>query len=185
MFELAQLYPDLEYVNIGGGIGVDYSHEAQPFDYETFGAEVCTMAREAVNKRGRPLSLLFEPGRSLVAGSGIFVTRVTDTKWLGDKRFVVVDASVSLFPRPFHHPGSYHRVQVLDEPAGSGEMVVSSVVGRTTFSRDILGVCSLSADLRIGSYLAFEDAGAYCESMTSRFLGQREPVCYISEDQDQ
>jgi diaminopimelate decarboxylase len=181
LFDLARRFEDLDYVNIGGGIGVDYSHTAEPFDYEGFGAEVCAFAKEASIERDRPLNIFFEPGRSLVASSGLFITRVTDVKTLHGMRFVVVDASVSVFPRPFHHPGSYHRAYVIDmaeeEPTTS-----SVVVGRTTFSRDILGDYALPTSLEVGMLLAFEDAGAYCESMISRFLGQREPVCYISEN---
>jgi diaminopimelate decarboxylase len=198
MFDLVRQYPDLDYVNIGGGIGVDYGHAAEPFDYETFGAEVCALARQVSQDRGRPLGVFFEPGRSLVAASGLFITRVTDVKTLHDTRFVVVDSSVSLFPRPYHQPGSYHHARLLDATQSSagepkpgdsvagdsvaGELIPSTIVGRTTFSRDILGTYSLPVTLPVGSLLAFEDAGAYCESMTSRFLGQREATCYISEE---
>jgi diaminopimelate decarboxylase len=178
---LARRHPDLDYVNIGGGVGVDYSHEASPFDYEHFGAEVCALAREAASGRERPLAVLFEPGRSLVACSGLFVTRVTDIKRLHDTRFVLVDASVSTFPRPFHHPGTPHRARVLGAVAGSGATVPSVVAGRTTFSRDIFGSYHLPAALDVGSLIAFEDAGAYCESMTSRFLGQQPAAIHVAE----
>lgn len=181
IFDLAGGYPDLDYVNIGGGIGVDYGHAAEPFDYAAFGAEVCALAAQTSRSRGRELAVLFEPGRSLVACSAAFITRVTDVKVLRGTRFVVVDGSVSLFPRPFYHPGSLHKASVLDGPVG-GETLPSTVVGRTTFSKDIFGSYDLPAALHVGDFLAFEDAGAYCESMISRFLGQREPICYISED---
>jgi diaminopimelate decarboxylase len=190
LFDLVDCYPDIEYMNIGGGIGVDYSHTGDSFDYELFGAEVCDLARRVATRRPRPLTLLFEPGRSMVASSALFLTRVTDVKTLLGTRFVVVDASVSLFPRSFYHPGSQHNAYVLN--TGNGEVdpnddaqeaaISSVVVGRTTFSRDIFGTYSLPSSLKAGAFLAFEDAGAYCESMTSRFLGQREPVCYVAED---
>lgn len=183
IFELVHHYPDLDYLNLGGGIGVDYSHAKDDFDYETYGASVCSLAEQVARERGRPLAVLFEPGRSLVASSGFFITRVTDVKMLRETRFVVVDASVSLFPRPFHHPGNWHRVRVLDAPGPfADQMIPSVVVGRTTFSRDILGHYDLPASIDVGSLLAFDDAGAYCESMTSRFLGQQDPSCFIDED---
>lgn len=182
LFDLVRRCPDLDYVNIGGGIGVDYSHEGEPFDYEAFGREVCELARAASKERNQPLRLLFEPGRSLVASSGTFITRVTDVKTLRDTRFVVVDASIAVFPRPFHHPGSHHKARLLgSEPAGQ-PTIPSTVVGRTTFSRDILGSYALPAELEVGTLMAFEDAGAYCESMISRFLGQREPQWHVAED---
>lgn len=180
ILDLAARNPCVEYVNIGGGVGVDYSHTADPFDYEAFGGEVCALARQASRGRERPLALLFEPGRSLVACSAQFITRVTDIKHLAGTRFVVVDASVSVFPRPLHHPDSPHRVHVIE--GDNSDLVPSTIVGRTTFSRDILGRCPLPANLKVGALLAFDDAGAYCESMISRFLGQRDPACYISEN---
>lgn len=182
IFELVREHRDLDYVNIGGGIGVDYLHEGTGFDYDAHGEAVCDLARSASDGRDRPLKVFFEPGRSLVASSGLFITRVTDVKTLHGTRFVVVDASVSLFPRPYHQPGSYHRARLLDGPDDGADTVLSTVVGRTTFSRDVLGSYKLPCDLPVGSLLAFEDAGAYCESMISRFLGQREPVCYVAED---
>lgn len=182
-FEVVRGCPDLDYINIGGGVGIDYLHSGDGFEYREFGEEVCALARQISEERGRSLDVLFEPGRSLVGSSGTFITRVTDIKSLGDTRFVVVDGSVSVFPRPFHVPGSYHTVRVLDSPDGAmANPVPSTVVGRTTFSRDILGVCDLPHDLAIGALLSFGDAGAYCESMISRFLGQREPMHYVAED---
>lgn len=183
VFNLVGQYPDIDYLNIGGGIGINYAHAGLEFDYQQFGAEVCSLAQQASEQRKRPLTLLFEPGRSLVGCSAHFITRITDIKKLGDSRFVVVDGSVSLFPRPFHHPGNFHHVRVLDRPENGGARTVSStIVGRTTFSRDILGNYELPDDLMIGDFVSFDDAGAYCESMMSRFLGQREPMYYISAD---
>jgi diaminopimelate decarboxylase len=183
IFNLVRHYPDIDYLNIGGGIGIDYAHTGQEFEYHAFGEEVCSLARQVADERGRPLALLFEPGRSLVGCSARFITRITDIKKLRETRFVVVDGSVSLFPRPFHHPGNFHRVSVLERPnAEEGKKIPSTIVGRTTFSRDILGSYDLPENLEIGNYVAFDDAGAYCESMMSRFLGQREPMYFIASE---
>jgi diaminopimelate decarboxylase len=181
-FDLVDRHPDLDYVNIGGGIGIDYARRGEDFDYQRFGSDVCALARRVSNYRGRPLEVLFEPGRCLVGSSAAFITRVTDVKTLGNARFVVVDASVSVFPRPFHHPESYHNVRVLESPSGMTAMFPSTVVGRTTFSRDILGIYDLPSEIAVGDLMSFDDAGAYCESMMSRFLGQREPLYYIADD---
>jgi diaminopimelate decarboxylase len=182
IFNLVRHYPDIDYLNIGGGIGINYTHTGQDFEYDVFGEGVCSLARQVSEERGRPLSLLFEPGRSLVGCSARFITRVTDIKKLRDTRFVVVDGSVSLFPRPFHHPGSIHSVSILECADDEGKKVPSTIVGRTTFSRDILGSYDLPENIQIGNYVAFDDAGAYCESMSSRFLGQRDPMYYIASE---
>jgi len=182
-FDLAGRHPDLDYINIGGGIGINYSHSGEEFEYQQFGEQVCSLARRISEDRESPLAVLFEPGRCMVGSSATFITRVTDVKRLGDSRFVIVDGSVSIFPRPFHQPGSYHRVRVLEQPEdGTRRAVPSTIAGRTTFSRDILGSYDLPDDLPVGAFLSFDDAGAYCEAMISRFLGQRAPMYYISEE---
>ncbi|HXM74572.1 MAG TPA: hypothetical protein VN904_04795, partial [Chthoniobacterales bacterium] len=115
--------------------------------------------------------------RSLVANCGTFVTRVTDVKTLRDKAYVGVDGSVAVFPRPFHHPDTPHRIRHLngEDTRKANGCENAAVVGRTTFSRDILGTALLPRDLRPGDLLAVDDAGAYSYSMASRFLGQPEP----------
>lgn len=178
-FNLAQTIPNLDYVNIGGGVGVDYSHSGDLFNYEFFGTQVSTMATSLSDRLGRKIALFFEPGRSMVAQSGIFLTRVTDVKELAGERFVAVDASIALFPRPFHHPDSPHQVRVVGSEPNIG-VSPSIIVGRTTFSRDILARCSLP-NVNVGDLLVFDDAGAYCRSMSSRFLGQKIPACVVME----
>jgi len=179
-FDLAVSLPDLVYVNVGGGIGVDYAHTGDPFDIDGYGARIGDLASRLRGRIERPVEVICEPGRSLTASSARFLTSVTDVKELSGRRLAAVDASVAIFPRPLHHPESPHRIRQLvpsiGRENGSGDGVPTSIVGRTTYSRDILGSCVLPESLSIGALLCFEDAGAYCQSMISRFLGQRDPV---------
>lgn len=181
-FKLAESLPDLEYVNIGGGVGIDYSHTSNNFDLRLFGSEVSAMATQLSGRLGRSVELFFEPGRGLVGASGRFVTRVTDIKVLHGITYVAVDASVAIFPRPFHHPDTPHFVRRLGRYEVNGSSRAVTIVGRTTFSKDILSRCSLPADIEVGDLLEFYDAGAYCQSMSSRFLGQEFPHCLMLED---
>jgi diaminopimelate decarboxylase len=175
LFRVGRRASGLAYVNIGGGIGVDYGQTGCVFDLSRFGAEIERMCSWLSTDLGRPVQLFFEPGRGLAAAAGVFLCSVTDIKALHGQRFVAVDASIALFPRPFHHPDSPHAVRRLNwTGSASIELCDAVVVGRTTFSRDILARSKLPADLRVGEVLAFSDAGAYCNSMTSRFLGQAE-----------
>jgi len=179
-FLLARQVSTLEYVNIGGGIGVDYAHSGCMFDYERFGTEVSILANELASVLGRAVRVYCEPGRSMVAEAGVFVTRVTDLKQLEEDTFVAVDGSVAVFPRPFHHPDNLHYVRALG-PERRGKFRPVVIVGRTTFSRDILGRCELQ-ELEMGDLLVFEDAGAYCQSMSSQFLGQKTPACVVADN---
>lgn len=171
-FKLAATIPTLEYVNIGGGIGVDYLGEHDSFDLKSFGSAVTQFRHELDLGLGKSIQLVFEPGRRLAASSGIFVTRITDIKKLNDTRYVVVDASIAVFPRPFHHPESPHAVST---PFNNGQTAEATVVGKTTFSKDIMVRTELPVGLVPGDILVFSQAGAYCDSMRSRFLGQYEP----------
>lgn len=195
-FELAADISGLDYVNVGGGIGVDYRHCGQGFDLEVFGAMLAEYSEEMRARCGHEVSVICEPGRAIVASCGVFATRVTDVKMLRGQRYAAVDGSIAIFPRPFHHPESPHRVRRL---AATSEPCIehvepTTVVGRTTFSRDILAKTDLPIDLKKDDVLAIEDAGAYSQSMASRFLGQREPeihflgvgaqVCAAFEDTD-
>lgn len=173
-FELAATLPSLEYVNIGGGVGIDYLDEGSAFNLREYGFAIQKLIGDLRQRLKRNIRLIFEPGRRLAAPSGWLITRVTDIKKLNNIRYIVVDASISVFPRPFHHPDSPHRAIT---PFKNGELGFeeSVVVGKTTFSRDILSRSSLSRSLETGDILVFDQAGAYCDSMRSKFLGQKEP----------
>lgn len=178
-FELAVSMTSLEYLNIGGGIGVDYAHAGPGFDLAAFAASVAGLAVRLRERRGRGFALLFEPGRGLAADCGTFITSVTDVKALRGELFVAVDGSIAVFPRPFHHPDTPHRVRRLDAAPIDAEDACPLrdvvVVGRTTFSKDILGRARVAGEIGPGDLLAFDDAGAYSQSMSSHFLGQPEP----------
>ncbi|MDE3775446.1 diaminopimelate decarboxylase [Sinorhizobium meliloti] len=168
-FRLAAGLPQLRYVNIGGGVGVDYNNIGLGFDINAFGSEVSQLHRQLPPDT----MLFFEPGRALAASSGVFLSRVTDIKRLQGTTFVACDASIAVFPRPLYHPESLHRVRSLRDAGDQTDVVV---VGRTTFSRDILARCKLPRGVEVGDLLAFENAGAYCNSMASHFLGQPTPA---------
>jgi diaminopimelate decarboxylase len=177
-FNLAARIGGLRYLNIGGGIGVNYKHDGSDFDVAAFGVGLERLARRLRERLGRQVEVIIEPGRGLAAGCGTFVTSVTDLKDLEGRRFAAVDGSIAIFPRPFHNPDTPHRIrQVATETSFEDySYVEATVVGRTTFSRDILGTAQFSKSLRVGDLLAFDDAGAYSQSMASRFLGQPEPA---------
>lgn len=179
LFDFAAGIPTLKYLNIGGGIGVDYTGELGQFDLKYFGQCIARMTRQLRERLTREIALIFEPGRGLVADSGVFVTRITDIKCLRGRNYVAVDGSVAVFPRPLLHPRECHRVFPLRESESPEQQTSYTIVGKTTFSKDILANTVLSTALRIGDLLAFCDAGAYSRSMASRFLGQDDPNTFI------
>ncbi len=177
-FEIAESVPELEYFNIGGGIGVDYSHKKVPFDLKAYGSQLKKFASNLIEKKNSSLSIIVEPGRSMVADMGKFIVQITDIKKLNDKTYVGVNSSIAKFPRPFHHPESLHFIEHLgrvDDSVSERPLIEAIIVGQTTFSKDILGIAKLPNNFGIGDHLVFFDSGAYSYSMSSRFLGQKEP----------
>ena len=178
-FDFAASIRGLSYVNIGGGIGIDYQHHGPGFDIGAFGDAVSEYTRRLRARLEQHVEVIIEPGRGLTADCATFITSITDVKKLNGKRFATVDGSIAVFPRPLLYPDSPHRVRELrtgiSSPQEIKREIETFIVGRTTFSRDILGSSSLSGDLRVGDLLALDDAGAYSQSMASRFLGQPEP----------
>jgi diaminopimelate decarboxylase len=181
-FDLAASIPDLTYVNIGGGIGIDYASEGTRFDIGRYGKILLELFAGVRDRLGHRIDLILEPGRCLAAPCGAFVTRVIDDKRLNGERYLGVDASIALFPRPLHHPESPHRIlRVTGTPGQSGEAAL--VVGRTTFSKDVLGTLPAVSDSMVGELLFMENAGAYSQSMASCFLGQPAPSeAYLNEE---
>lgn len=180
-FQVAEQFGELEYVNVGGGVGVNYQKSGPDFDLPAYGRTVDEHQRRLCHQLGRSVKVIVEPGRRLTASCGKMVARVTDVKLLHGRRYVAVDASIAIFPRPLHHPGSPHHIWLLQstQPQNIGPLSEAVVVGRTTFSGDILGTANLPKSLSVDDMLVFDDAGSYSQSMETRFLGQRTPAVIL------
>ncbi len=115
---------------------------------------------------GLPLTLLLEPGRSLVARAGVLVTRVLVVKENHGKRFVVVDAGMTELLRPALYD-AYHRI----EPVRAGEEPVGpvDVVGPVCETADFLARGRDLPNVEVGALLAIRDVGAYGFSMASTY----------------
>lgn len=171
--ELSDLLEDLTYVDLGGGFPVP-DDEVPEFDYEEYDRRISTMFEEYSAKRGRDVQLILEPGRAMFGDAAVFCTSVLDVKERPDRRLACVDASSTLLPRSMFY-GEYHAMEVLgraDEPADDKP---TDVVGCTTYSRDFLAKGEKLPEVREGDVLTFRNAGSYCYSMISQFLGQDMP----------
>jgi diaminopimelate decarboxylase len=149
----------LETLDLGGGLGVDYDGKGAPGH-----AEFAAAVRPAVE--GLPLTLLLEPGRSLVAAAGILLTRVLYLKQNGGKRFVIVDAGMNDLLRPALYQ-AHHRIEPVRPRLGPS--VVADIVGPVCESGDFLARAREVPPLEPGDLLAVRDAGAYSFVMASNY----------------
>lgn len=151
----------LEHVDVGGGMGVTYSDEAE-FDVEAYGASL----KQALGHRN--LQLMMEPGRFLVANGGVLLTTVEYLKPTtdGSKNFAVVDAAMNDLLRPALYQ-AWHSI----EPVGaSGDVPTKTweIVGPICESGDFLGAQRILA-IAEGDLLAIHSAGAYGMAQASNY----------------
>lgn len=155
----------LQWLDIGGGLAVTYDNEA-PADVDRFAAGVA----DAV--RGLGLSLVFEPGRFLVAESGVLLTRVLYRKRSGGKEYIITDAGMNDLVRPSHYQ-AFHRIDAVRDVQQS---VVADVVGPVCESGDFLALGRTMPDVEPGALLAVQTAGAYGFVMASNYNSRPRPA---------
>lgn len=171
---LAARIPDLECLNLGGGFGYDYRDpdgRAFPFDALARVAEEGVASLES--SLGHSITLRAEPGRALVAASGVLLTRVRSTKNGRAMRYVGVDTTVANFTSPVVH-GPHRRVVCAGNVRGAE--VPTTVCGATTYSRDFVARDAMLPELEVGDLLAVVDVGAYGYCMASHFLNRPKPA---------
>ena len=154
---------NVELIDVGGGLGVEYSGSDRPPSPEAYAETV----REVVG--GLDATLVCEPGRSLTAEAGIFLTRVLYRKENGDHRFVIVDGGMNDQLRPMLYAAE---PRIETDPARPGARVPVNVVGPVCESTDQLAKDRPLPPLERGDLLVLRDAGAYGFSMSSNYNGR-------------
>ncbi|MFP6826643.1 MAG: diaminopimelate decarboxylase [Pseudohongiellaceae bacterium] len=148
----------LRHLDIGGGLGVSYGQEQPPQPADLIAA---------VNSRlaDRKMTLIVEPGRSIAANAGIFVTRVEYIKCSEHKNFAIVDGAMNDLLRP----ALYNAWQeIIPVTRGTGASATYDVVGPICESADFLGK-DRKLQLIGGELLAVRSAGAYGFVMSSNY----------------
>lgn len=149
----------LEYLDIGGGLGIIYKDE-QPQTARAFAQAVLP----DLQKTG--LKIILEPGRFIVGNAGIFVTKVLYYKDNGFKKFFIVDGGMNDLIRPSLYQAYHEIVPVKANRLGK---IKADIVGPICESGDFLGKDRLLPRLRQGDLLSVMSAGAYGFSMSSNY----------------
>ncbi len=165
----------LEYVDLGGGLGVRYRDEERP---PVIG-EWAGVLRDAMGDL--PLMLLVEPGRALVAEASVLLMRVLAIKRAASKTFVVVDAGMNDFLRPVLYE-AHHPIWAVERGEDRPERRVD-VVGPVCESTDVIARGRMMRLPRRGDLLAVLKVGAYGISMASNYNSRLRPAeVMIGED---
>ncbi len=150
---------DIRYLDIGGGLGIPYLDETPPAP-----RDLAATLLPLVN--GRKITLIMEPGRSIVGNAGILVTKTLYLKKSDGKDFVIVDAGMNDLMRPSLYNAYHHILPVVMQKRAN---ITADVVGPICESGDFLARERRIAKVKQGEYLAVMSAGAYGMSMSSNY----------------
>ena len=168
---------DLHAISAGGGLSIPYQAGEPTLDTAHYFALWDAARQQVAALLGHAITLELEPGRYLVAESGVLVSEVRATKHQGSARFVMVDAGFSDLMRPAMY-GSYHGMEIIhaDGTPATGALQPTAVAGPLCESGDVFtqgeGGVVLNRDLptaRVGDLLVLHDTGAYGASMSSNY----------------
>jgi diaminopimelate decarboxylase len=167
---------NIQYLDIGGGIGIRYKDEGPPAPIEY--ANTLRPLLSALS-----CTVLMEPGRFLVGNAGSLVTRVLYAKANQDKKFLVVDGGMNDLIRPSLY-NAYHTIVPVVQCANGHPEVTLDVVGPICESGDFLAKDRSLPPCHPGDLLAVLSAGAYGFAMASNYNARpRVPEVMVSGDQ--
>jgi diaminopimelate decarboxylase len=168
---------DLQAISAGGGLSIPYQAGEPVIDTANYFALWDAARQEVAGLLGHSVKLELEPGRYLVAESGVLVSEVRAVKRQGSKHFVMVDAGFSDLARPAMY-GSYHGMEFIhaDGSAVEGLVQDTAVAGPLCESGDVFtqGEGGVVEDRalpvpQVGDLLVVHDTGAYGASMSSNY----------------
>ena len=161
-------------LNLGGGLGIAYTKDDRPPSIEDY---VDALLRHAPGD----VTVLCEPGRSLVGNAGVTIYTVGTVKRIpGVRTYVAVDGGMSDNLRPMLY-GARYEAEIADRFGGSDEVTIA---GMHCESGDILVRDALLDDPRPGDVLVTPATGAYGHAMANNYNAVRRPPVIFCKDGD-
>lgn len=156
----------IDYVDVGGGLGITYKDENPPVP-RVFAEALIAVVKDL------GCAIVLEPGRVIAGNAGVLVTRVLYNKSTPAKHFIVVDAGMNDLIRPSLY-GSFHSILPVRRKDGK-ETVIADVVGPVCESGDFLAKDRPMPVADPGELLAVMSAGAYGHTMSSNYNSRPRP----------
>ena len=161
----------IEHIDIGGGIGIQYSEETPP-TFSDYGKTVKNILKE------RDLKIIFEPGRALIGKAGILLTEVEYIKNSSEKNFLIVNAAMNDLMRPSLYE-AFH--EIINLSPSDSEKKNYDIVGPVCETGDFLGKGRLIS-AEENNILAVLDVGAYGMSMSSNYNSRPKAAEILVDD---
>lgn len=162
-------------ISAGGGLSIPYRATDRPVDTAHYFSLWDGARREIEQRVGHPVKLELEPGRFLVAESGVLLGEVRATKDMGPNHFMLIDTGFNELMRPAMY-GSYHEISLLPVDGSERPIRPTVVAGPLcesgdVFTQDAGGVVHMRElpQARVGDLVVLHDAGAYGAAMSSNY----------------
>lgn len=165
---------DIHHLDLGGGLGIQYTDETPP--------PIAEYVAALLNKLNDPsIEVIIEPGRAIAGNAGVLLTEVEYLKPTAHKNFAIIDAAMNDLIRPALYQSVQNILAV--EPRTDGEDAHWDLVGPVCETGDFLGK-NRGLNLKAGDYLAVMSSGAYGFSMSSNY-NTRPRAAEVMVDGDQ
>lgn len=178
LLSIARQFPDLKFIDMGGGFGIPYRKEEgeAALDLESLGREVDKALYAFAREYGRMVTFRIEPGRYIAAECGMILGRVQSVKNNHVKKFIGCDIGFNVLVRPIMYD-SYHGVEIYRESGELSSMEETvTIVGNICESGDILANDRTLPEIFVGDVLGVLDAGAYGHVMSSNYNNRLRPA---------
>ncbi len=172
LFQIADKFEDLDFIDFGGGFKVSYREGDPETDLDTFGKIISKSFNDFSKNYGKDLEIVFEPGKFLVSESGNFLAKVNLVKKTKDITFAAINTGFNHLIRPMYY-GAYHQINNISNPDGKPKKynVVGYICETDTFAED-----REINEIRAGDILCFKNAGAYAFTMASNYNSRLRPA---------
>jgi len=157
---------NLKYINVGGGLGIRYNNEHPPTPQELFAKLKKIIPKE--------ITIICEPGRSIVGNAGILLCKVLYHKKVRNKNFLIINASMTDLIRPTFY-GAYHNIIPTDF-SNQKTLITTDIVGPVCETSDFLAKNRTIFDVENGGLLVIETTGAYGFVMSSNYNSRLRPA---------
>ncbi len=162
----------VEFINIGGGLGIPYTPDAAPMDLEAMGQGITSLFQRFKQQNGYAPALYMESGRFMTGPHGALVVKAINRKDIY-RTYIGVDACMAALMRPALY-GAYHHIEVLGkDEAGATEVV--DVVGSLCENNDKFAIQRTLPAIDNNDVLIIHDTGAHGQAMGFNYNGKLRP----------
>lgn len=172
LFDAAKTFKDLDYLDFGSGFKVPYTPNAAETDIDYLGEKLTERFQEFQANHHKDLTLMFEPGKFLVSQAGVFLAKVNVVKQTTSTVFAAVDSGFNHLIRPMFY-NAHHEITNISNPTGRTRYY--SVTGYICETDSFATNRGLN-EVREEDILMFQNAGAYCFTMSSNYNARFRPA---------